>query len=245
MKHETWALAAVVVLGAAPAWAELELGAGLVGVGGGNFLSKPSDRTLPVGTTGARVETSFYPGFAGSTLGGGAALDARILPWFGLEIDVLRTTDRGSGEYSLTIPGRTLKFDLTITQSAWHVPVLAKAAIPGPVVSPVFVLGPELVFPGDAAMEVENDLGATLPTLSAEVDGYWMLTFGGGLEIALPLPAIDLRIPFSLRGSWNPGVSDALEDRVETDVTVPGSPVVIRSEWEYQVVATLGVSAYF
>ncbi|MCC6213391.1 MAG: outer membrane beta-barrel protein [Polyangiaceae bacterium] len=245
MKPAPWALAAALAVGATPALAEVDLGAGLVGVGGGNFLSKPSDKTLPYGNTGVRVETDFYPGFAGGTFGGGVAFDLRVLPWFGVEIDLLRTTDEGTGEYSLTVPGRTLKFDLTIGQDAWHLPVLAKLAVPSPVVSPVFLLGAERVFPGEATMKVENDLGVTIPQLSAEVDGYWMITGGAGVEIALPLPVLDLRIPFSLRASWNPGVSDELEERVETDVTVPDSPIVIRSEWEYQVVATLGVSAYF
>jgi hypothetical protein len=65
----------------------VDVGAGLMGAAGGNFISKPSDVTLqtPAGTG----ETSLYPGFGGFTPGGGLMLDARVFGLVGLEVDVL------------------------------------------------------------------------------------------------------------------------------------------------------------
>ncbi len=218
-----------------------KFGAGLGGVIGGNFLDKPSDKTL-VATDGRQVGPyTFYPGFAGMTAGGGLMLDARFINLLGIEADVFRTSDKGSGD--LSIGG--YKLHITLGQSAWHVPVLAKLAVPAPIVSPVFFVGPEFVFPGSASLTVDNP---GLPPMKATASNYTMITFGAGLEIKLPLPALDLRIPFQLRGSVNPGTSGKLRDRVNATARPPtyGAQVnSIKSEWKFQAVATLGAELYF
>ena len=70
------------------------------------------------------------------------------------------------------------------------------------------------------------------------------------MEIKLPTPGIDLRIPVSLRGSVNPSTSDKLEDRVDAELEQIGNQVrvnsiVYKSEWKYQVLLTAGAAAYF
>lgn len=209
----------------------VKFGAGLGGVIGGNFLDKPSDKSLGNGLTAGDV----YPGFAGMTAGGGLMLDARFINLLGIELDVFRTSDKGSGD----ITQNGVKFHLTIGQSAWHLPVLAKVVIPSTLISPEFLIGPEFVFPGKASLTIDP---GTTPT-TATASNYTMITFGAGLEIKLPLPALDLRIPIQLRGSVNPGVSNKLVDRVTTDKAY--NVTSIKSEWKYQAVATLGVELYF
>jgi hypothetical protein len=214
-------------------------GAGLLGIVGGNFISKPGDKTLTIPGVGTG-QTEFYPGFGGTTLGGGLMLDLRFIDLLGLEVDVLRTTDKGKGD--ITFNG-VYKVTLSIEQSAWHVPILAKVVVPGPIVRPMFFLGPELVFPSGATAESDKPLGTVI---DAKADTYTMLTFGGGVEIKLPLPTLDLRIPIALRGSYTPSVSDKLQDRV--DVVWSGTAaqkVTYHTEWQYQVAMTLGVAAYF
>lgn len=217
----------------------VSFGAGLLAIGGGNFISKPGDKKLEVPGFGT-AEPEFYPGFGGTTLGGGLMLDARFIDLLGLEVDVLRTTDKGSGD--ITFNG-VYKVKITLEQSAWHVPILAKIVVPGPVVRPMFFLGPELVFPSGATAEVDKPVGTAM---DAKADSYTMLTFGGGVEIKLPVPSVDLRIPVALRGSYTPSVSDKLADRI--DVQWSGNTaqkITYHSEWQYQVAMTLGVAAYF
>ncbi len=223
---------------AIPAFAgPFKLGVGLGGVIGGNFLDKPSDKTLVL-PTGQKVQgADFYPGFAGMTAGGGLMLDARFINLLGVELDVFRTSDKGSGD--LTQNG--VKIHMTIGQSAWHLPLLAKLAIPAPVVSPVFFVGPEFVFPGSGTFKSDP---TSIDPPKATADNYTMITFGGGVEIKLPLPVIDLRIPIQLRGSYNPGVSSKLVDRVKTDSAVT-RVTSIQSEWKWQAAATLGAELYF
>lgn len=214
-------------------------GAGVLGVAGGNFISKPSDKTLTVPGVGTG-QAEFYPGFGGTTLGGGLMLDLRFIDLLGLELDVLRTTDRGQGD--ITFNG-VYKVTFTIEQSAWHVPILAKVVIPGPIVRPMFFVGPELVFPSGATAEANKPIGTEV---DASAESYTMLTFGGGVEIKLPLPAIDLRIPIALRGSYNPSVSDKLKDRIEVQWSGSAAQkITYHTEWQYQVAMTLGVAAYF
>jgi hypothetical protein len=70
-----------------------------------------------------------------------------------------------------------------------------------------------------------------------------MFTFGAGVEIKLPVPVLDLRIPIGLRGSYAPGVSSKFSDR--TQVNVATMTAVYRSEWKFAAAATLGAALYF
>lgn len=223
----------------------VKIGAGLIGVVGGNFLDKPDDTHPKYQNVSVGIET--YPGFGGVSSGAGVMLDGRFFGMLGLEIDVIRSSDHGHGD--LTINGT--KFTMTIGQSAWHVPVLAKLVAPLPVVRPMLFVGPELVFPASAEGKVDP-VYPGFPAISAAADSYMVITGGIGMEFKLPLPALDLRIPFTLRGGYNPSLGDTLDDRATHVITpVPGTNAVsidkveYKSEWRYQTYATLGVAAYF
>lgn len=219
-------------------------GVGLLGVMSGNFLDKPSDThlTLP---NGAKASTETYPGFGGVGGGAGLMLDVRYRDIVGLEIDVLRTKDRGHG--TLTLNGRD--FEIDIGQSAWHVPIYAKLVAPMPTVRPMVFAGVDLVFPSSASATVTND-DLLVTDVGAYNDSYTMLGGGIGVEICLPVEGIDLRIPVTLRGALNTGVTDQLDDRVKTNVEQVGNGYALRridydSSWKYEAQATLGVSAHF
>jgi len=207
------------------------LGAGLLGSAGGNFIGKPSDSG-----------NSLYPGFAGATVGGGLMIDARFFEVVGLEVDFIQSSDEGSG----TITINTVDHDITIGQSSLHIPVLFKATLPAGLVSPSVFIGPEFVFVGDATASavLEVDAGQRF---EATNDNYTALAFGVGFEFALPTPIVDIRIPLSLRGTYNGSISDKVAERQEALLPTPGSVGGFRYESnpEFQALLTLGVAAYF
>lgn len=215
------------------------LGAGLIGVAGGNFMSKPSDKTWE----GTNYAVDVYPGFAGGAFGGGLMIDARFYDVVGLEIDLIQSSDEGSG--TLTI--NNVDHDITIGQSALHVPVLLKATLPAGLVSPSIFVGPEFVFVGDATASavLEYDAGQKF---YARNSNYTALAFGIGFEFNLPTPVVDLRIPLTLRGSYNGGVSDKLSERMglaDPDQSPTLLAFTYESNPQYQALLTLGVAAYF
>ncbi|HEX3593769.1 MAG TPA: outer membrane beta-barrel protein [Polyangiaceae bacterium] len=206
----------------------IEVGAGLMGIAGGNFQSKP-DRS--------NLDPDVNPGFGGLTIGGGLMLDARFLNMIGLEVDIIRSSDHGKGTY--TINGQENK--ITIGQGAWHIPILAKLTFPSPLVAPAIFLGPEIVAPSKAGVSVDPSVAQL--GFAQTSDTYVMFTFGAGVEIKLPLPVIDLRIPIGIRGSYAPGVDSSFSKRTTLSAGAPF--VTYRSEWQYAVNATLGAAIYF
>jgi hypothetical protein len=210
-----------------------ELGVGLMGAVGGNFQDKP-DRTA--------LERDINPGFGGLTAGGGLMADLRFLDkgLLGLEVDVLRTTDKGTGNITASGFGGSADYKLTIGQSAWHLPILAKLTIPSPVVAPMFFLGPEIVFPSDGEAKLEGP-GASAVAVHAKADRYVMITGGGGVEIKVPLPVLDLRIPIGLRVSYNPSLPSSFSER--TKFRPEGA--TYDSAWKFAVNVTAGAALYF
>jgi hypothetical protein len=226
-----------VALSAVPSFAkdkDWSIGAGLFGIVGGNFQQKPSAGPVDVN-----------PGFGGVTGGGGLMLDSRFFKLIGLEVDVIRSSDHGSGDLtsSFTFNGvtTTTKAHVTIGQGAWHIPILAKVTFDSPLVGPMIFIGPEIVAPSKSSPSV--DPSALAPGFAQTVDTYVMLTFGGGVEFKLPVPVIDLRIPITIRGSWNPSVSDKFSDR--TSFGPLGTPITYKSDWQFAVNGTLGAAIYF
>ena len=83
----------------------------------------------------------------------------------------------------------------------------------------------------------------------AASDSYTALAFGLGLEINLPIPTADVRIPFSLKGNFNPGVGSTREERA-THQVIAGTPPNINVEtfnasWKFQAVANFGAKWHF
>jgi hypothetical protein len=243
----------------------VEWGIGALVLAHGHWIDKPSDRSVAVGS--AAGTDGSYPGFFGLHAGLGAMLDVRFFRVVGVEVDLLRQEDRGSGSIEMSGscacvilnngPGagsaEPRRYSLTLGQMAWHVPLLAKLSIEtggdperdqeARRRSVSLVFGPELVFPEAATLEASPD-GFPGPS-RAQASRYLMLTGGIGFERQLTR-AIDLRLVGSLRGSYNPSVGGGAGGRAEYEV-VGGviQPTSYRSEWRYQVWSSLGLGVFF
>lgn len=227
------ALAVTVSARDALALPGVDLGAGIIGGVGVEGLGKPSSSIYQT-SSGALYDTS-YPGFVGVSGGAGIMLDARVIKFLGLEVDFLRMADKGSGD----IKAGGQNVSVTIGQPALHIPVLAKLALPSGLLRPFAVVGPEFVFPGKSDLSMSPS-GVITGAGTSYAENYTMFAFGFGCELVIP--AVDIRVPLTLRGAINPSTSSSIQDRVRIDA---GPSVSFRSEWQYQAVATLGVAYYF
>lgn len=231
---------------------EWELGVGLLGLVGGSFISDLEDRDKVLDIQiddRTRSNVQFpYPGFAGVGGGGGLAVTGSWRGILALEVDLLYAVERAKGDIN--------DVDIEIAQAALHVPILFRAQIPAGAVRPFVMAGPEIVVPLDAEVELEVSPlpvgvpgeGAFFPTTAeGAADTYVAFAFGLGFEFRLPVPDADLRIPFTLRGAYH-GVGDKGGDRQSvTCTTTPNRQctVELKTEWEWQAAATLGLSYYF
>jgi hypothetical protein len=242
----------------------IKVGIGGMFMGGANFLDKPSDQTIG-GRTGAAADPK-YPGFAGSSIGGGGFIDVRFIDYIGFEFGVLHMTDKGNAELTITnlANGAQATFDVKLSQPALHMPLLLKAAIPGVIAQPTFFVGPEFVVPLASCKDddptrkdkaecqaevVSTNGGGTLGTKYGIVNNnYISVMFGLGAEFKLPIPKVDIRLPLTLRGAVNPGVSSKRDDRELNDVDAQSgviNRVEYRSEWKFEAYASLGASIHF
>jgi len=227
----------------------MTFGIGGLGIAGANFLTKPGDQTV-----GGQdfPEDSQYPGFAGPALGGGLMFEVRFLGYVGLELDVLFQSDHGTADLDTTTRdamGNIInrqQFTIKIGNKATHLPLLIKGALPGKWVTPVVFLGPEFVVPGDAKCEEACTSNPSGTTYGAYSEGYTAFTFGLGLEVNLPIPKADIRIPLSLRGNYVPSVGGTREDRANQ--TTNGTNITSEeysTKWQFQAAGTFGVAWHF
>ena len=138
------------------------------------------------------------------------------------------------GHADIDVGSRSLT--LNIQHDAWHIPVMLKGSLPLPLLSPFVVVGAEFVRTSDAAADVTDN---AYP-VAARTSNYTFFTAGLGLEIKLPIPAVDIRIPFSLRGSYY-NMGDKVEDRGE----FTNQRFTYDTRWKWQALATLGAQYYF
>ncbi len=234
---------ALLALTASPAAArkprKIEIGVGAAGFMNGTFMSDLPDDKKIVQVNGQDAIVP-YPGFWGLGGGGGVQLNAMYRGFIGMQLDLLFSQDNGQGEITLNdgTPAAT-EIKLEMSQGAFHIPLMVKAAIPLKSVRPFLLLGPEFVIPGDPEMTTDPKLAQAL---EAEADPYINLTTGFGFEFLVPAEGVDLRIPLSIRGSFNFGTADDVKGRMS--ITDQGQIVGINSEWEYQAFVMLGLTWY-
>ncbi len=228
---------------------EVEVGAALVGFVSGSFLDEPSDSdktfTAPDGSQGLLL----YPGFGGAGGGGGLTVSAMWRGIVGLETGLLFSLDQGTG--TINIAG-VQDIDYTIGQNAWHVPLVLKVSAPLKAVRPFGYFGVEWAFVSDVAVQGRDpDNAATAALVDVEADDYWLMAFGAGLEFLIPA-GVDLRIPLTLRGAYNPGVGDKAIDRMSVEPEGCGtastggcSTLVYNTEWKWHAAVSLGLAYYF
>lgn len=209
----------------------IDVGVGALGFFGGNFLTEPDDKS----PEDSNFEVP-YPGFGGTGAGGGLILEARALGIVGLETGLYFGTQEATGDID--------DVDITLRQRSLHIPLLLKLALPGALVSPNIFGGLEFVIPQES--EAEQEVTALVDGVTGKGDPYKNITFGVGIEFKLPIPGIDLRIPFSIRGTRNLDDDGSIDSRVQ--YTTQGR--LLRSgefstEWSWQTTATLGLAYYF
>ena len=106
---------------------------------------------------------------------------------------------------------------------------------------------PQFVFPSDKAdFAIENGENIGQLAYSAYTESYTLFTFGLGVEINLPIKEVDLRIPFTVRGAYNPGVSDQRSERATHG---PADQVIAEESFstafKYMVGGQLGLAVHF
>lgn len=213
---------------------KVEIGVHLYGLAVGSFMTSVEDDDKFATINGERVQV-VYPGFGGFGGAGGLAVDISYAGIIGVQLGLYGSKDGATGSIN--------NVDFEITQTALHVPVLLRAAIPNDSVRPYIFMGPEFIFPSDP--EVDKPI-AGLVAVSAEAETYGVFTFGFGFEFMLPVEGMDARIPFSLRGMYNPGVEAGLTGRAEYEAE--GNVLTaakFNSEWEWQAAVSLGIAFYF
>lgn len=244
------------------------LGVGPLLLANVHWLDQPKDRSVTVGK--ARGTDDRYPGFEGTDATIGLMLDFRFWHFFGIEVDLFRQNDRGTGKIvirdagnlcfvpGIATPYAAQRYQVTMGQSAWHVPLLLKLTVSARKVVEqdddvarevrkwftTFAFGPELVFPGDPNLDVSKESGLDYP-LRASASNYVMYTGALGFERRITTSQ-DIRLLLSLRGSYNPASGTSAMKRgeyalVESRVV----PVTYSSEWRYQAALTLGVGWFF
>lgn len=227
---------------------KVEIGIGAAGLMNGTFMGTVPDDQKHLDYQGTEVGGLTYPGFWGLGGGGGVQLNAMYKGAIGMELDLLYSHDSGTGKITVDSETGSEEFHLTLSQGAFHIPLLVKAAIPLKSVRPFLLVGPEFVLPGDPEAEKDSDGVAT--KYSAWADPYINLQAGFGFEFILPVSGVDLRIPLSFRYSGNFGTGDGLKGRMEIDSahnTPEGTQLdalSYSSEWQHQAFITLGVSWY-
>lgn len=227
----------------------VEIGVTLLGFVNGSFLDEPSDKDKTATLSDGSEVVLLYPGFGGVGGGGGLTVNAMWRGIVGLETGALFVFEQGAGTLNI---GGTLEVDYTLGQNAVHVPLLLKVAAPLQTMRPFGYFGIEWAFVSDAEVQKRDpDSAAASALVGVEADDYWLLAFGAGFEFMIPA-GVDLRIPLTFRGAWNPNVGDKASDRMRTvpedcgsRSTSPCTQFVYSTEWQYQAAVSLGLAYYF
>jgi hypothetical protein len=267
------------------------VGVGLLGHLGGAASTGlgPSDVTKAAmnGPMGSDL-TKAGPSFGGAYGGIGAMAELRLIKMLGIEVDYTRTLVTASGKVPLgaAFPNPTggpglPDVDLTFQQWQHQIAILGKFALATPLIAPFIAVGPEFVFPDDASKSCMAggmlqpgacpiSVKPTVPgvNITAHASSFTMLTGVVGLELKLPIPKIDIRIPVAARFSYNlstpdnPAVCGSING-MQLDASVPTGGncrlqftgtlsqstqnlvIDYRTEWKYMVGGQVGLAVYF
>lgn len=217
---------------------------GFTGGAGAVFIDKPSDQSV-----GGKPLDPGYPGFSGVATVFGPTFELRFLGYFGVEVGILFASEKGTADMTVHAPdGSTLGgFTIEIGHDATQIPLLVKAVAPGKVANAELFLGPLFVTPDDtASYSLASGSDPGLITYSAHTESYTMFTFGLGVEVNLPIDEADFRIPLTVRGAFNPGVSDRRDERATHTVSETGVPEEsFTTQFQFQVLGQLGLALHF
>ena len=209
-----------------------EFGAGLDGSIGLALLDAPTPAELTLPRSGNQAEVH---GMSGLGVGAGIFVEARLFSRLGLHVGAGYSRDVMSGD--LEVGNETV--EVVLEHPALVVPILMQGFLPLGSVTPFVALGPELVVPAIPLARTEPQRAFPV---SATADSHVRLSFGGGVELRLPVTALDLRVPLGVRGTWHPGGSDELGERVRV---LPSDVLIYDNAPRYTLRASAGIGIYF
>ncbi len=252
----------------------VKIGVGIQGHLGGAASTGlgPADVLMPPSGFGADTLAKAGPSFGGPYGGIGAMAEVRFVKMLGIEVDYFRTLVTAKGDVPLAAAfpnptgGMLPTVNLGFEQWQHQIAILGKFALPSPIIAPFIAIGPEFAFPDGPSITIKP----TVPGISitAHAGGYTMLTGVLGIELKLPIPKIDIRIPIAARLSYNlsspdnPAVCGSLNG-MQLDSKVPAGgncrlqftgtlntttqSLVIdyRTEWKYMLGGQVGLAVYF
>lgn len=240
-------------------------GAASTGLGPADVVTAPSGLS-------ADTLSKAGPSFGGPYGGIGVFAELRLVKILGIEVDYTRTLVAAKGDVPLgaAFPnptgGMLPTVNVSFEQWQHQIALLGKLALPAPLVAPFIAVGPEFVFPDGPSITINPSPAAI--KMIAHAGGYTMLTGIVGVELKLPIPKIDIRIPVGARLSYNLSSSDSpavcgslngmqLDARVPPDgncrlkfsgtldLTKQQLVIDYRTEWKYQIGGQAGVAVYF
>ena len=201
------------------------------GQGTGSFISKPDDKALTFNNT--TYSNFVYPGFAGVSGGGGGHF---TVGWKALNLDLgyLYTQEEGKGN----INGQTY----TISQSASHIPLTLRLALPSTAVSPCLFGGPEWVIPNEGELKKPSYFQLIPSWVGVHNETYMAWHFGFGFDFIINE---HFALPLRFKGVYAPAQRDTLNDffTPSNDLTQPG--LLVNSHWQWQAMISLGLTYRF
>ena len=209
-----------------------EFGAGLDTQIGVAWLDAPAPAELTLPRSGSRAEIHDLSGLA---LGAGVFAEIRLLSRVGFHVGAAYALETMSGD--LDVGDRTIHVELE--HPALTVPLLLQGFVPLGAVAPFVTVGPELVVP--IIPIARTDPERAFP-VAATAETHLRLSLGAGVELRLPVTAIDLRVPLAVGGIWYAGLGDDLGQRVRV---LPSDALIYTNTPRFGARASLGLGAYF
>jgi hypothetical protein len=233
----------------------------------------PQDVLMPPSGFGADTLAKAGPSFGGPYGGIGAMAELRLIKMLGIEVDYTRTLITASGDVPLgaAFPNPTggmglPSVNLAFNQWQHQIAILGKFALPSPLVAPFIAVGPEFAFPDSPDITIKPSVPGI--TITAHAGGYTMLTGVIGVELKLPIPKIDIRIPVGARLSYNLSSPDnpavcgdingmQLDPKIPTggncrlhftgtlNASTQSLTIDYRTEWKYMIGGQAGIAVYF
>lgn len=210
----------------------LEVGVGLGVNASAGWTSPPSSAEIVLPRSEQRIQ---YHRFSGLGLLGGLALEARFFRFVGVEIDVYYGRDVAAGTFE-TEAGDA---EVSWSEPTLRLPILAKGIWPFGTWAPFVALGPEVVHPGLSRVEVEPK-GRLRAIVSTE-PSLWLVA-ALGVEWRVPIPGVDLRIPLSIRFSFDPSSASSRQERV---AALPSDALVLNGALEYRLALASSAVVFF
>ncbi|MBA2662391.1 MAG: hypothetical protein H0U74_08870 [Bradymonadaceae bacterium] len=193
----------------------ITFGGGLKAGVTGTFVPEVSKSDTIRGSDGNSytfAHSGLYPmGGAGGAFG--LALDVRVLDMIGLETGFALSFDNAAGwnDINDANTGATLtRVNSEQSTTAYHIPLLLRANVPGAMIRPFFGIGLEFVIQSTSTLEYSetNDRSTLAAELNARnsitASNYTLLLLSTGMELKFG----PLRVPIEVRAGYNLGFDE-------------------------------------